>query len=112
METKSGIGVTKSMKPMLKSLATKFFLTDDAAFMACVSLAIAKELELSDTGPVERTWHIGGSRKELIEYVAWHFQTDDPVTKFEQLGHAGLRYVSEQLEKNLPFETIFSPANN
>lgn len=106
---KSGIGVSRSVKPTLETLTEKYFETQDAAFMACVSVALAKGLELIETGPVERTWHAGGNRQELIDFIAWHFGTSNPVSVMEQLGHAGLLYVQEKINSGHPFESIFGP---
>ncbi len=106
---KSGIGVSRSLKPTLELLTERFFETQDAAFMACVSVAIAKKLELVDTGPVERTWHAGGSRQELLDFISWHFGTSNPVRTMEQLGHAGLLFTQEKMAAGMPFEAIFGP---
>jgi hypothetical protein len=108
-QARSGIGVSRSVKPTLETLAEKYFDSMDAAFMACVTLAIAKELPIVATGPVERTWHAGGRRQELLDFIAWHLSAADPVQMMEQLGHAGLLYAKDHLEKNSPFEAIFAP---
>lgn len=108
-QDKSGIGVSRTVKPILEALTEKYFETQDAAFMACVSVALAKGLEVTETGPVERTWHAGGNRQELIDFIAWHFETSNPVRVMEQLGHAGLLYVQEKINAGHPFESIFGP---
>lgn len=108
-QDKSGIGVSRSQKPILELLAEKFFETQDAAFMACVSVALAKNLELKETGPVERTWHAGGNRQELLDFISWHMDTSNPVRAMEQLGFAGLAYAQQKLEAGQPFEAIFGP---
>lgn len=106
---KSGIGISRAVRPILDMLEERFFETKDAAFMACVTLAIARDLDPVDPGPVERTWHAGGNRQELLEFIAWHLQSNNPVKTMEQLGHAGLLYIKPKLEAGAPFEAIFAP---
>jgi hypothetical protein len=109
-QDKSGIGVSRTLKPILETLAEKYFETQDAAFMACVTLAIARKLPITETGPVERTWHAGGNRQELLDFIEWYLTSPNPVRTMEELGHAGLLYVGEKLAADAPFEEIFRPA--
>lgn len=108
-QEKSGIGVSRSVRPTLDLITERYFETKDAAFMACVAVAIAKKLELGETGPVERTWHAGGNRQELLDFISWHMATPNPVRVMEQLGHAGLLYVEQKINAGHPFESIFGP---
>ena len=108
-QDKSGIGVSRTVKPTLELLTEKYFETQDAAFMACVAVALGKNLELVETGPVERTWHAGGNRQELLDFIAWYMDTSNPVKTMEQLGHAGLLFAQEKINAGHPFEAIFGP---
>ncbi len=103
----AGIGVAPEVRQTLEELQKAYFLTIGGAFKACVALAIAKNLSLVEPTKVERTWQTGGAFSDVMDLVAWKFDSDRPAKMVEALGHTGLVHVREQVRAGASFTTIF-----
>lgn len=101
--------VTEDHKILLRELSQELFETEAGAFKACVTLAIEKGL-LPEPFPKGKTTWNATTMSDLVDFLSWHQQTKTPIRLANELGYAGLNYLSEAKNRGIDPRDILFPA--
>lgn len=98
--------VTEEHKVILRNLASTLFETEAGAFKACVALAIDKGLEPKPFSKGKTTWN-ATTMSDLVDILEWYQQSTTPIRLANELGYAGIEYLSAALQRDEDPKDIF-----
>ena len=100
--------VTEEHKALLRELETTLFESQGGAFKACVALALAKNLPPVPFSKGVTTWN-AVTMSDLVDFLSWHQTTKSPIRLANELGYAGMNYVSDALSRGVDAKDLFFP---